>query len=516
MSRRIYVFDTTLRDGEQSPGASLNPREKLEIARQLDRLGVDIIEAGFPVSSPAEIDSIQAICREVRRPTICGLARVVEKDIDAAAKALDGAQRSRIHVFIGTSPVHRESKLKKSEAEVVAMAVHGVEYARARCHEVEFSAEDATRTPREFLKEVFTAAIAAGATTINVPDTVGYTCPTEYYDLIAWLIGNVPGMANVHVSVHCHDDLGMAVANSLAAVSAGATQVECTVNGIGERAGNASLEEIVMAMRTRSDLFPTETGIAPGEIMRASRMVSQFTGIVVQPNKAVVGSNAFAHESGIHQDGVLKERTTYEIMDPEAVGAGGTKIVLGPRSGRHALRHRLGELGYQVPDADMGPIYERFLAIADAKKQVFDEDLVAIMEEHDVSSAPGFEVVGLQTISGSRAIPTATVEVRAPGGETVRESAAGSGPIEAVYAAIDRATGLSCRLLEYRLRAVRENRDAVGEARVKVEHQGRTAVGLGASTDVVEASARAYVSAVNRIRQVEANGKDRPAAGGVS
>jgi len=500
MPKRVRIFDTTLRDGEQSPRASLNPKEKLEIAKQLDHLGVDIIEAGFPVSSPSEIKSIQAICAAVTRPTVCGLARVVRKDIDAAAEALKDARHSRIHVFIGTSPVHVERKLQKTRAEVIEMAAEGVRYAKERCHEVEFSAEDATRTPREYLKEVFTAAIEAGATVLNVPDTVGYGWPEEFGDLIRWLVSELPNMDKVAISVHCHNDLGMATANSLAAVKAGATQVECTVNGIGERAGNAALEEIVMAMRTRGDVLDFETGIDVGEIMRASRMVSNMTGIVVQPNKAVVGQNAFAHESGIHQDGVLKERTTYEIMDPTEIGAGESKLVLGPRSGRHAIVHRLGELGYKVQDADMPKIYERFLEIAEAKKEVFDEDLAAIMEEHDARpSVEGYELVGLQTLAGSHAIPTATIELKMPTGEVVCESAAGKGPVEAAYSAVDRITGLECKLTDYSLKAVREARTAVGQARVKIECQGHTAVGVGASTDVIEASVRAYVHAVNRV-----------------
>jgi 2-isopropylmalate synthase len=512
MPDRVAIFDTTLRDGEQSPGASLNVKEKVEIAKQLERLGVDIIEAGFPVSSPGEIRAFHSIAAEVTKPTLCGLARVVQRDIDAAAEALAPARRSRIHVFIGTSPVHIEAKLKKTEAEVIEMAVRGIEYARERCDEVEFSAEDATRTPLPYLKEVCIAAIGAGATTINLPDTVGYTWPAEYAEMIRYLLAEVPGMDQIVISVHCHNDLGMAVANSLSAVTAGARQVECTVNGIGERAGNCALEEVVMAMRTRPDIFDAkETGVQPAEIVRASRMVSNLTGIIVQPNKAVVGSNAFAHESGIHQDGVLKERTTYEIMDPAEVGAGGTKLVLGPRSGRHALKHRLAELGYDVPDERMAQVYQRFLEVAEAKKQVYDEDLAALMEEHATAPEGGFELIRMQTVAGSSSMPTATIAIRTPSGEEVMESAAGVGPVEAACLAIDRITGIRCKLVDYSLRAVREDRSAVGQARIKVEDEGLHAVGVGASPDIVEASARAYLAAVNRIIAQKATGNGKGA-----
>ncbi len=511
--RRIKIFDTTLRDGEQSPRAGLTPSQKLQIARQLDLLGVDIIEAGFPISSPADLEAVQMIAEEVRRPTICALARVVPKDIEAAWEGVKNAEKPRIHVFVGTSQPHVEKKLRKTPEEIVDMAAEGVKLAKSFCHDVEFSPEDATRTDRGFIKEVVEAAIENGATVINLPDTVGYTTPWEYEDLIRWVRENVAGIEKTTISVHCHNDLGLAVANSLAAIRAGATQVECTINGIGERAGNAALEEIVMGLHTRGDFYAdVECQINTRQLLRTSRLVSQLTGIVVQPNKAVVGANAFAHESGIHQDGVLKARETYEIMDPQSVGAEGTELVLGARSGRHALKHRLENLGYEVDDEALERYYQRFLTIADSKKEVFDEDLIAIVE--DETGAPGrlYEIVSLHSFSGTGAVPTASVEIRMPDGNVVRASGTGNGPIDAAYNAIDAAIGREAKLLEFSLSGVTGSRDAVGQARVKIEIEGRTAVGLGASTDVVEASARAYVSAINRALTNNASGRKRPRA----
>lgn len=496
--RRIRFFDTTLRDGEQSPGVNLNADEKLEIARQLARLGVDIIEAGFPVASPGDLEAVRRIAKEVKGPTIAALARANRVDIEKAAEAIEPAEKGRIHTFIATSDIHMRHKLRKTPDEVVEMAVEAVRYAKQFVDDVEFSAEDATRSDWDFLCRIFAAAIEAGATTINIPDTVGYTTPKEYGDLIRYVRANTPGIDNVVISVHCHDDLGMAVANSLAAIEAGADQVEGCINGIGERAGNAALEEIVMALRTRKDFYNVETGIVTEEIYRTSRLVSTLAGMNIQPNKAIVGDNAFAHESGIHQDGFLKEPTTYEIMTPQSVGRTHSRLVLGKHSGRHAFRVRLEELGYNLDEDKIQRTYQRFIELADRKKEVTDRDIQAIVEEEAVRIPEQFVLDYLHVTSGTSALPTATVRI-IHGGEAKEEAATGDGPVDAVYRAIDRVTGIETKLAGYFLNAVTGGKDALGEVTVQVQDNGHVYSGRGTSTDVIEASARAYVQALNKL-----------------
>ena len=496
--RRIRIFDTTLRDGEQSPGVNLNAQEKLEIARQLARLGVDVIEAGFPIASPGDLQAVQLIAREVRGPIIAALARANRLDIEKAAEGVRHAEKPRIHTFIATSDIHMRHKLRKTPDEVVAMAVAAVRYAKEFVEDVEFSAEDATRSDWDFLCRIFAAAIEAGATTINIPDTVGYTTPQEYAALIRYVKENTPGIDKVVVSVHCHDDLGLAVANSLAAIEAGADQVEGCINGIGERAGNAALEEIIMALRTRQDHYKVETGIVTEQIYRTSRLVSTLTGMQIQPNKAIVGDNAFAHESGIHQDGVLKERTTYEIMTPESVGLSQSRLVLGKHSGRHAFRVRLKELGYELSEDKINRAYERFVELADRKKHVTDRDLQAIIEEEVVRIPELYTLDYLHVTSGTAAVPTATVRLL-KGTEVLEEAAIGDGPVDAVYRAIDRVTGIETQLVSYTLNAVTSGKDALGEVTVQVKDNGNVYVGRGTSTDIIEASARAYLQALNKL-----------------
>ncbi|NPV69071.1 MAG: 2-isopropylmalate synthase [Firmicutes bacterium] len=503
MSERVVIFDTTLRDGEQTPGVSLTPAEKMEIAMQLARLRVDIIEAGFPITSPGDLTAVQSIAERVRGPVICGLARANKADIDAAWKAVKNAEKPRIHTFIATSEVHMKHKLRKTPDEVLKAAEEAVLYAKSFTPDVEFSAEDATRSDPEFLYRIFDLAVRAGATTINIPDTVGYTTPNEFYELIEGTRRNVKGMEDVVISVHCHNDLGMAVANSLAAIEAGATQVECTINGLGERAGNASLEEIVMALGTRNSYYGKKTNIATDQIYRTSRLVTTLTGVPIQPNKAVVGANAFAHQSGIHQDGVLKQRLTYEIMTPESVGLPSNRIVLGKVSGRHAFRSRLEELGYEVPEAELDRLFRQFKDLADRKKDITDRDIEAIVENELHSAEPHFVLDYYHISTGSSTVPTATVRVLAgatgDSAAVVNEAASGDGPVDAVFKAIDRAARMNCRLTEYTLRAVTSGKDALGEASIKVEAGGRLAAGRGVSVDVVEASAKAYVNAINRL-----------------
>ncbi|HIE51717.1 MAG TPA: 2-isopropylmalate synthase [Armatimonadetes bacterium] len=505
MSERIYIFDTTLRDGEQSPGASLNPPEKLQIAHQLARLKVDVIEAGFPISSPDDFAAVQAIAQEVRGPEICGLARVREEDIERAWEAVKHAERARIHTFIATSDIHTERKLRKSREEVLEMAVNGVQLARQLTAKhphatVEFSTEDAVRSDLGYLCAVIEAAIEAGADVINVPDTVGYAMPPQFRRIIEYIREHVPNIHQVILSVHCHNDLGLAVANSLAGIEAGVRQVECTINGLGERAGNASLEEIVMALKVRPDYYQVHTEIATAELYRTSQLVSKLTGLPVQPNKAIVGANAFRHSAGIHQDGVIKDSRTYEIMRPKDVGwpADEQRLPLSPRSGRHGLQVRLQELGYQVTEEELTRIYEHFLRVADRKKQVFDEDLVAIVEE-ETSTVP--EIFGLENLyvsTGTHTPPTATVCLNHEGSK-IQDTACGDGAVDALYKAIDRITGVPLQLDDYRLRAVTEGQDAIGEAVVRVRDNGLTVVGRGTSTDVIEASAKAYLNALNKV-----------------
>jgi 2-isopropylmalate synthase len=501
---KIFIFDTTLRDGEQSPGASLNPHEKLEIALQLEKLGVDIIEAGFPVSSPKQFDSVHMIASKVK-VIVAALARAHETDIKRADMALRPTHKKRIHTFISTSDFHILGKfssaaygrsLKDKRDTVLRMTSEAVQYAKTCCQDVEFSAEDAGRTDLSFLSDVVLAAAEAGATTINIPDTTGYTLPTEFSSIISVLKKTLNKFADVTLSVHCHNDLGLAVANSLAAIESGARQVECTVNGIGERAGNASLEEIVMALKIRDDLLHFKTDINTHELYNTSKMVSGYTGIVVQPNKAIVGENAFAHEAGIHQDGMLKDRQTYEIMLPEDVGVPRTKIVLGRHSGRHGLSSRLRELGYHVSEEELNRIYTRFIEIADLKKEVYDEDLRTLMGDEFHVETAFYSMEYLHVQSGSHAIPTATVEIKA-NGKSAKESATGDGPVDAVFNAIDRAVNSEFIVETYQVRSVTSGRQSMGEILLRLRKDNRVYTGRGVSTDIVQASAKAYLQALN-------------------
>ncbi len=498
--RKILIFDTTLRDGEQSPGASLNTHEKLQIAHQLARLGVDVIEAGFAAASPGDLEAISKVAEEVKGPIIASLARAKKSDIEAAAKALEKAERKRIHTFIATSPVHVEKKLRMSYDAVVEAAVDAVKLARNYSDDVEFSAEDATRSDRDYLCRIFEKAIDAGATTINVPDTVGYTTPQEYYDLIQYLMNNIPNIDKVTVSVHCHNDLGMAVANSLSAVLAGANQVECTINGLGERAGNAALEEIVMALKVRADFYKgCYTDINTKEIYRTSRLVSKLTGIRVQRNKAIVGRNAFAHEAGIHQDGVIKEKATYEIMKPEDIGIDPNRLVLGKHSGRHGLEERLKALGYNLTKEQIDELFEEFKKLADKKKEIFDEDIRALVEDKFRLTPQVYELVSLQVVSGNAASPTATIKL-VKNNEEFEDAALGDGPVDATFKALERITYVKGKLMSYDIQALTEGKDAVGEVTVKVYFKDidKTVLGRGVSTDVIEASAKAYLDAINK------------------
>jgi len=513
--KRIIVFDTTLRDGEQSPGASLNIKEKLEVAEQLDKLGVDVIEAGFPVASPGDFESVKLISRKVRRPVIAGLARATKKDIDMCWEAIKYARNPRIHTFIATSDIHLKYKLRKSREQVLKEAVAAVKYAKKFTDDVEFSAEDAVRTDLEFLCRVVEETIEAGATTINIPDTVGYALPEEFGKIVGAVVEKVPNSKKATISVHCHNDLGLATANSLNAILAGARQIECTINGIGERAGNASLEEVVMALRTRKDLLPFYTNIETKEISKTSRLVSKLTGIVVQPNKAIVGANAFAHEAGIHQDGVIKERLTYEIMTPESVGLGGRRLVLGKHSGRHAFRKKLQEMGYKLSNEQVDKTFQEFKTLADKKKEIFDEDIEAIVEDQ-ISLIPEiYQLEYINVTTGNKVVPTATVRLRrlvAPGkpakSEALQEASCGDGPVDAAFRAIDRITNIKCRLIDYSLRSVSIGKDALGEVTVKIAPVGvlgrvgkfkKIVTGRGTSTDIIEASAKAYINGLNRL-----------------
>src|SRR3954466_2796102 len=494
---RVRIFDTTLRDGEQSPGISLNTQEKVEIAQQLARLGVDIIEAGFPITSPGDFDAVEAIARHVEGPVICGLARTSKQDIDAAWNAVKDAERKRIHTFIATSDIHIERKLQTTRDDVKGQARAAVAFAREFCDDVEFSPEDGSRSDVEFMAEVIQIALDEGATTINVPDTVGYTMPHEYAAMFTRLYELVPDLRNVTVSVHCHDDLGMAVANSLAGITAGARQVECAINGLGERAGNASLEEIVMLLRTRAASLGLDTTVKTHEIARTSRLVSRLTGYAVQPNKAIVGKNAFAHESGIHQDGVLKERLTYEIMDATTIGLEANSIVLGKHSGRHALRNALEELGYQVEGAALNTAFKRFKDLADKKKKVTALDLEALVSDEMRQSPETYRLEWFNVEASSSRTPLAEVAVRMPGGELAEGSFTGDGPVDAFFNAINAATGHEGRLKEYHVSAVTGGHDALGETSVLLELNGVTASGQGVSTDILEASGRAYLRALS-------------------
>jgi 2-isopropylmalate synthase len=499
---RVLIFDTTLRDGEQSPGISLNTQEKLEIAHQLARLGVDVIEAGFPITSPGDFEAVEAISRAVEGPVIAGLARTHVADIDAAWNAVKDADRPRIHTFISTSDIHIEHQLKTTRDDVKGQARAAVAHAKEYIDDVEFSPMDATRADLEFTAEVCQIAVAEGATTINIPDTVGYTMPHEFTAYLTGLYDLVPSLRDVVVSVHCHDDLGLAVANSFAGLLAGARQVECAVNGIGERAGNASLEEIVMLLHTRHADVGLHTGANTRELARSSRLVSRLTGYAVQPNKAIVGRNAFAHESGIHQDGVLKERTTYEIMDATTVGLETNSIVLGKHSGRHALQQALAELGFEASGQTLNTAFKRFKEIADKKKQVTAMDLEALLTDELREEIVGYQLEWFDVEASSRRPPHATVGVRTPEGEEVEGSFTGDGPVDAIFRAINAATGRDARLKEFRVDAVTGGQDALGETSVVLDLGGTVGAGQGVSTDILEAAGRAYVRALsNAVRK---------------
>ncbi len=495
---RVLIFDTTLRDGEQSPGISLNRQEKLEIAHQLARLGVDVIEAGFPITSPGDFESVQAIAREVEGPVICGLARTSKQDIDAAWNAVRDSERPRIHMFLATSDVHIERKLQTTREDVKGQVRAAVAQAREYTDDVEFSPEDGSRSDVQYMAEVIQIALDEGATTINVPDTVGYTMPGEYAAMFTELYRLVPGLRDVVVSVHCHDDLGIAVANSLAGLQAGCRQVECAINGIGERAGNASLEEIVMLLHTRAPSLGLWTGIETTEIARTSRLVSRLTGYQVQPNKAIVGRNAFAHEAGIHQDGVLKERTTYEIMDATTVGLRSNSLVLGKHSGRHALSKALEEMGFQIDGQVLNTAFKRFKEIADRKKHVTAMDLEALVtDELRSEDVGGYALDWFEVEASSRRPPHARVSILLPDGSAAEGSFTGDGPIDAVFQAIDAAAGVGAKLSDFTIGAVTEGQDALGEVSVVVEVAGVTGAGQGVSTDIIDAAARAYVRALS-------------------
>ena len=518
----VRIFDTTLRDGEQSPGATLTSGEKLEIARGLARLGVDVIEAGFPAASPDDLEAVRKIAIEVGNasaennvPIITGLARANASDIDAAWEAVCHASRPRIHTFLATSPIHMKYKLRMDPEEVVDRVREMVAYARSLCEDIEFSPEDAGRSDPEFLYLVLGEAIKAGATTLNIPDTVGYTTPEEFGGLIAGIVSNTPGIENAIVSVHCHDDLGLATANTLAGIQAGARQAEVTINGIGERAGNTSLEEVVMAMQTRRMVFGLETGIDTTQIARISRMVANYTGIPVSPNKAIVGANAFSHEAGIHQDGMLKNHMTYEIMRPETVGLNRSQLVLGKHSGRHALRVRLTELGYELNDEALRDSFERFKQLADKKKEITDADLEALVEDQIYQVEEIYSLEGLQVACGTMGMPTATVRLRGPDGSLHVQASVGTGPVDATYKAIDSIIGARNMLLEFNVHAVTEGIDAIGEVTVRLVAENGTNMrrtspqsgrasrrsfgGYGADTDIIVASAKAYLSALNKL-----------------
>ncbi|MEQ8247935.1 MAG: 2-isopropylmalate synthase [Alphaproteobacteria bacterium] len=496
-SERVIIFDTTLRDGEQSPGASMNLEEKRRIALMLEAMGVDVIEAGFPIASNGDFEAVNEIAKLVKESIVCGLARAGAKDVDRAAEALRPAARKRIHTFIATSPLHMKFKLQMTPEEVHQAVQDSVTRARNNTDDVEWSCEDGTRSERDFLCRVIETAIKAGATTINIPDTVGYTIPSEYTSLIEEVRNRVPNIDKARISVHCHNDLGLAVANSLAGVAAGARQVECTINGLGERAGNAALEEIVMALRTRRDAMPYSTGIRTENITKASRLVSTITGFAVQPNKAIVGANAFAHESGIHQDGMLKNAETYEIMTPESVGLTQSNLVLGKHSGRHAFRKKLTELGFELGDNAIQDVFRRFKDLADKKKEVFDEDIVALVDD-EVRTNDRIQFVALQVVAGSRGPQTADLELEIDG---VAKSthATGDGPVDATFNAIGALFPHTANLQLYQVHAVTGGTDAQAEVTVRLEENGKTVNGLGADTDTLVASARAYINALNKL-----------------
>jgi len=498
MSQFVKIFDTTLRDGEQSPGFSMNVGEKIRVAKRLERMGVDVIEAGFPVASQGDFEAVQAISAELKEAVVAGLARANSADVDRAWQAIQNAAKPRIHTFISSSDIHLEHQLKLSRRDVLNLAVKAVKRAKSYTDDVEFSAMDATRSDREYLARMIGEAIEAGATTVNIPDTVGYAVPGEFGELIKYLVENVPNIQEAVVSVHCHNDLGLAVANSLAAVREGARQVECTINGIGERAGNTALEEIVMALQVRRDLIGLETRIQTEQLYPTSRLVSSITGIRVQPNKAIVGANAFAHESGIHQDGLLKNKTTYEIMTPETVGLSKSILVLGKHSGRHAFRDRVKSLGYDLADDQMEKAFQAFKNLCDLKKQVYDEDIEAIIADEIVQIPDKYKLTFLSVTSGSELIPTATVQMEVDG-KVIKTADLGNGPVDAVFKTIKKITGDTSKLVRYEVDAITGGTDAQGSVKCTLEKEGMTIIGHGSDTDIIVASGKAYINALNKL-----------------
>jgi 2-isopropylmalate synthase len=503
---RVYIFDTSLRDGEQSPGNSMNTEEKLLLSRQLEKLGVDIIEAGFPIASEGDFDAVRQIAREIKKSQVAGLARANKQDIDRAWQAIKHAAHPRIHTFISSSDIHLKYQLKKSREQVLKEAVAAVKLARSYTDNVEFSPMDATRSDKDYLVQMVSAVIDAGAVTVNIPDTVGYTVPEEFGNLIAYLFARVKNMGDTIISVHCHNDLGLAVANSLAAITNGARQVECTINGIGERAGNTAMEEIVMALATRKDMYGLYTKIKTDQIYKTSRLLTQITGIPVQPNKAIVGANAFAHESGIHQDGLIKEKITYEIMTPQSVGISDSHIVLGKHSGRAAIAQHVKKMGYILNEEQINHVAVKVKDLADIKKDIYDEDLEAILNEEIYRGEDKYHLVYLNVVSGNVAIPTATMEIRV-GSEVVRDAGFGNGPVDATFAAIRNITKTNYPLLKYAVNAITGGADAQGETMVQLKYNGHSVVGRGAHPDVIVASAKAYINALNRLEFMKDNAK---------
>lgn len=506
--RNVKIFDTTLRDGEQSPGVTLHLQEKIEIAKQLEKLGVDIIEAGFPAASPGDKLSVKTISETVKNSSVTGLARCVTTDIDAAWEALKGGAEPRLHIFLATSPIHLKHKLKLSQEEAIAQAVSSIKYAKKYFPIVQWSAEDACRTDREFLARIVSEVVKAGANVVNIPDTVGFITPKQYGDLFMYLRNNVTGIENIDLSCHCHDDLGMAVANSLSAVEHGVSQIECTINGIGERAGNASLEEIAVALHIREDAYQAKTRIQLKEIKKTSILVSKYTGMLVPPNKAIVGKNAFRHESGIHQDGVLKEKTTYEIIDPSLVGVVEETLVLGKHSGRHAFKERLKDLGFDFNEIEIKDLFASFKELADKKKDITDEDLISLATEKTLHlEKEEFILENLQVHYGTNQLPTASITLKKSDGTIVQEAATGSGSVNVIYNTLEKCVGETIRLIDYRIQSVGEGRDALAEVYVKISSEDDLVVsGRGIDQDVIEASAKAYLNGVNRLnfmRQVD-------------
>ena len=509
MEERVIFFDTTLRDGEQSPGASMNSAEKLRIASQLERLGVDVMEAGFPASSPGDFESVQMIANKIRNVEIAGLARTAKNDIDQAWAAVRDAAHPRIHTFIATSDIHMKYKLKMTPEEVIGEAVESVKYAKSLCDSVEFSTEDGTRSDRDFLCRVFEAAIAAGATTVNLPDTVGYTVPEEFGELVRYVRAHTPNIHQAVMSVHCHNDLGLATANTLAGISAGARQVEVTINGIGERAGNTSLEEIVMTLFTRQDQMALDFGIKTQEIHPTSRLISMITGIVVQPNKAIVGANAFAHEAGIHQDGVLKNPMTYEIMSPDTVGLSGNRMVIGKHSGRHAFQDKLRQMGYELSREDLNALFAKFKLLADKRKEILEEDIEALVAEEILRVPDIYELLYLNVVSGTVAVPTATVKLKI-NDEEAQSAGFGVGPIDATFNTIVKMTGSNAKLMRFSVNAITGGMDAQGEVTARLQENGFVVLGKGTDSDIITASAKAFVNGLNRLENIKQNPRLSP------